>query len=41
MKKEWIPDIGWFEVHYTDKETLYDYVTNIQAETAEEAKQIF
>lgn len=31
----------WFEVHYTDKETLYDYSTDIQAENAEEAQRIF
>lgn len=31
----------WFEVHYTDKETLYGYSTDIQAENAEEAKRIF
>ena len=30
----------WFEVRYTDKETLEDYSKDVQANTAEEAKQI-
>ena len=31
----------WFEVKYTDEETLEDYSTDIKAESAESAKRIF
>lgn len=41
MEREWIEGMDWFEVHYTDTETLEDYKTDIQAETAEEAQKIF
>jgi hypothetical protein len=32
---------SWFEVKYTDIETLEDYSTDIQADDAEDAKRIF
>lgn len=31
----------WWEVNYTDTETLFDYKTDISAETPEEARRIF
>ena len=41
MKRDWIPNMNWWEVHYTDIKTLYDYSIDVQAENAEEAKRIF
>lgn len=41
MRREWIPDMDWFEIHYTDKKTFIEYSTDIQAESAEDAKRIF
>ena len=41
IKREWIEGMEWFEVNYIDTETMEDYKTDIQAETAEEAQKIF
>lgn len=41
MRREWVPDMDWFEIHYTDKKTFIEYSTDIQAESAEDAKRIF
>lgn len=41
MNRSWVPGLDWFEVHYTDTETLEDYKTDIQAATAKEAQSLF
>lgn len=35
------PQGEWWEVKYTDEETLEDYSTDVKANTPEEAQQIF